>query len=159
MNARRVGTSHPRVLFWFRVPDVELGLMILKRAELRCYLVVLKSIQRDRNRGLVSVRQAARRARINPTSAQKALASLVRGGWLLRYGERRTGYTYGLPFLWMGDERKRAVTQQPKEDKRANPTPRLEAGKALESDSFPQRTRKGWQAASDTDLRDARVVL
>ena len=110
--------AEPRVLFWFRVPEVETGLMSLKRSELRCYLVVLKSIQRDRNGGLVSVRQAARRARISPNSAQKALASLVRGGWLLRHGERRAGYTYGLPFLWMGDERKRAtaVAQQPKEE-------------------------------------------
>ncbi|HEY6347228.1 MAG TPA: hypothetical protein VIY49_37535 [Bryobacteraceae bacterium] len=135
--------ANPRVLFWFRCPDLELGLMTLKRAELRCYLVVLKSIQRDRNRGLVSVRQAARRARISANSAQKALAYLVRGGWLLRHGERRTGYTYSLPFLWMGDERKRAigVGQQPKEEKRANPTPLLETGKALELVSFPKGTK------------------
>jgi DNA-binding IclR family transcriptional regulator len=93
---------NPRVPFWFRVPDVESGLMTLKRAELCCYLVVLKSIQRDRNGGWVSVRQAAQRARINPTSAQRALASLAAGGWLIRHGERQAGYTYSLPFLWMG---------------------------------------------------------
>jgi hypothetical protein len=94
----------------------------MRRAELRCYLVVLKSIQRDRNGGLVSVRQAARRARISLNSAQKALASLVRGGWLLRHGERRAGYTYGLPFLWMGDERRRAiaVAQHPYEELRGD---------------------------------------
>jgi hypothetical protein len=58
-----------RSLFWFRVPDVESGLMSLKPAQLKCYLVVLRAIQRDRNRGLISVRQVAKRARLSVNSA------------------------------------------------------------------------------------------
>jgi hypothetical protein len=76
-------------MYWFRVPDVESGLMSLKPAQLRCYLVVISAIQRDRNRGLISVRQVARRARLSVNSAQLALTHLVLTGWLNRESKRR----------------------------------------------------------------------
>jgi len=88
----------PRCLFWFRVPDVESGLMSLKPPQLRCYLVVVRAIQRDRNKGMLSVRQAAKRPKLSVNRAQKALAELVRGGWLRREGKPRATSVYTLPF-------------------------------------------------------------
>lgn len=48
-------------VFWWRLPDDEAFLMSLKPAELKCYLVASRAIQRDRNGGLISVRQVAKR--------------------------------------------------------------------------------------------------
>jgi hypothetical protein len=106
-----------RSLFWFRVPDVESGLMSLKPAQLKCYLVVLRAIQRDRNRGLISVRQVARRARLSVNSAQAALTHLVDNGWLNRESKPRATSVYTLPHAWVersiaGGQQRSAVIEQ-----------------------------------------------
>jgi len=60
-----------RGLYWFRVLDVESGLMNLKSAELSS-LVVVRAIQRDCNNGVLSVRQVAKRAKLSLTCAHFA---------------------------------------------------------------------------------------
>ena len=44
-------TNQPGAAFWWRLPDDETALMSLGLAELKCYLVVARAIQRDRNGG------------------------------------------------------------------------------------------------------------
>ena len=105
-----------RSLYWFRVPDVESGLMSLKPAQLKCYLVVLRAIQRDRNRGLISV-QVAKRARLSVNSAQLALTHLADNGWLNRESKPRATSVYTLPHAWVersiaGGQQRSAVIEQ-----------------------------------------------
>ncbi len=74
--------------------------MSLPPAELKCYLVVARAIQRDRNGGKISVRQVSERARVSLRHAHDALTRLVAAG-LLR-GELKPGATttYSLPHAW-----------------------------------------------------------
>ena len=50
--------------------------MNLKPAQLRCYLVVMRDIQRSRNSGLISARQVADRSRVSLRHTQAALTAL-----------------------------------------------------------------------------------
>jgi len=92
-----------RPAYWFRVPDDETTLMSLPPAQFKCYMVVLRAIQRDRNAGRISVRQVAARARITSPHAHKALRALFRRGLLECEVRPRTTAVYSLPFRWTGD--------------------------------------------------------
>jgi hypothetical protein len=86
--------------FWFRLPDTENMLMSLKPAELRCYLVVMRDIQRAQYRGLISARQVSDRTNLSLRHAHAALENLVKNGHL--NCEKRTGATtrFSMPFEW-----------------------------------------------------------
>ncbi len=58
--------------------------MSLRPAELKCYLVVIRAIQRDINGGELSIRQIAERANLSPQHAHRAIAAVVDRGLLLR---------------------------------------------------------------------------
>jgi hypothetical protein len=76
MNAKLSG-------FWFRVPDELIEMLTqLKPAELKAYLVVQHAIQRDKNRGLLSIRQIARRAGVAVQNTQRAITELLKRGLL-----------------------------------------------------------------------------
>lgn len=94
-----------RSVYWFRLPDDETILMKLKLAELKCYLVVMRDIQRAKNQGLISVRQVARHSGISLNHVHEALSSLVEKGYLLC--EKRPGAIakYSLPFNWKKQDR------------------------------------------------------
>ena len=87
-------------MYWFKVPDDETMLMNLKPAELRCYLVVQRALQRDEHKGKISVRQVAERAGIALKSAHEALTSLVEEGHLHRETRDGAATLYDLPFSW-----------------------------------------------------------
>lgn len=91
-----------QIKYWFRFVDDLDMLMSMKPAELRCYLVVARAIDKDRNAGEISITQVAKRARTSRKTAQKELASLVAKGYLLC--DKRLGQTsvYRLPFCWRG---------------------------------------------------------
>jgi len=89
-------------MFWFRFPEDETLFMTLRPAELKCYLVVVRAIQRDRNGGKISERQIAARACVAPRHAHDALARLVELGRLRRDGTPGSVTTYALPFAWNG---------------------------------------------------------
>jgi DNA-binding IclR family transcriptional regulator len=72
----------PEGRFWFRLPDDEAMLTSLKPAELRCYLVVMRDIQRSRHRGLISARQVSDKTGISLQHTHAALESLVANGHL-----------------------------------------------------------------------------
>jgi hypothetical protein len=90
----------PEGRFWFRLPDDEAMLTSLKPAELRCYLVVMRDIQRSRHRGLISARQVSDKTGISLQHTHAALESLVANGHL--NCEKRPGATtrFSLPFDW-----------------------------------------------------------
>jgi hypothetical protein len=54
--------------------------MSLRPAELKCYLVVTRAIQRDRNGGELSIRQIAKRARVGKRHAEDAIHVVVSRG-------------------------------------------------------------------------------
>jgi hypothetical protein len=90
--------------YWWRLPDDEPALMGLGLAELRCYLVVMRAIQRDRNRGRLSVRQIAERARLSSLGhVHSVLAGLVKRGMLVCDVRPGSTAVYRLPALWKGD--------------------------------------------------------
>jgi hypothetical protein len=91
-----------RELYWWKMPDDEPGLMALKAAEIRCYMVVSRAIQQDRNKGRISVRQVANRARVSLRHAHAALGRLVELGWLCRVGRAGATTTFDLPHGWKG---------------------------------------------------------
>src|SRR5712691_5976467 len=62
----------PTNTYWFRVPDDEAALMSLRPAELKCYLVVTRAIQRDRNGGKIAERQVLQRAGVSLRHAHDA---------------------------------------------------------------------------------------
>lgn len=47
MNTRQSNQA----VYWWRIPDIEDVLMSLRPAELKCYLIITRAIQRDRNAG------------------------------------------------------------------------------------------------------------
>jgi hypothetical protein len=90
----------PTKTYWWRLPDDEDALMSLRPAELKCYLVVVRAIQRDRHQGKLSIRQIAERANLNPKHVHSAIAILVDLGMLARDGKPGTTAVYQLPFQW-----------------------------------------------------------
>ena len=98
MNGQSSGNGHG--VFWFRVPDDESGLMSLSPAQLKCYLVVARAIQRDRNGGRISTRQVADRAGLGLRHARNALNQLVHTKRLQRDGKAGTTANYSLPHAW-----------------------------------------------------------
>jgi hypothetical protein len=91
-----------RELYWWKMPDDEGRLMALKPAELRCYLVVARAIQQDRNKGRISERQVAIRARVSLRHTHSALGKLVESGWLERAGKAGATATFVFPHGWKG---------------------------------------------------------
>jgi hypothetical protein len=88
--------------FWFKVPDELDTLMGLPPAQLKVFLVVCRAEQRDRNKGLLSVRQIAERARLSYQYACIAANALCGRG--LVAAEKSDGRTtlYGVPVQWKG---------------------------------------------------------
>jgi hypothetical protein len=87
-------------VYWFRLPDDEAALMSLRPAELKCYLVVTRAIQRDRNGGRISERQVSQRAGVSLRHAHDALARLVELDRLRRKGKPGSTAKYSLPHAW-----------------------------------------------------------
>jgi hypothetical protein len=98
----------PEIVYWFRLPDNEELLMSLTLATLRCFMVVVRAIQRDRNAGRISLHQIADRAKISRKSAQRAIVKLVEQGLL--NCDKHPGVTpvYHLPFSWIEKENRRS---------------------------------------------------
>lgn len=86
--------------YWFRLPDDEAGLMSMRPAEFKCYVVVLRAVQRDRNAGKISTRQVGKRAGISFQHAHEALSSLSGAGWLRTTCEPGKTAVYSLPHSW-----------------------------------------------------------
>jgi|GEM_PF-3354789 len=104
MNSHRSPQSTPRrtldaagKVYWWKVPDDEELLMSLRPAELRCYLVVVRSIQRDQWGGCISLRQVATRAKLGIRHARTALDSIVAKGLLDRETRTKAMPRYALP--------------------------------------------------------------
>lgn len=85
--------------YWYRMPDCS-WLLKLPAAQLRCYLVILRAIQRDRNHGKISLRQICERTGLSLSSVQEAVTALVELGCLKRIGEPGKTAEYSLPFSW-----------------------------------------------------------
>jgi predicted transcriptional regulator len=109
--------------YWWRLPDDLEMLMSLTPAELRCFMIVMHAIQRDRNEGEISLPQIAERAQVSRKTAQQALASLITRGRL--NCEKRQGATavYRLPFSWVQKENRSPTGDQlaPTGDHHASP--------------------------------------
>jgi hypothetical protein len=102
VSVRSTGsTSVPRSAkppaFWWKIPDIETALMELRPAELRCYLVVVRSIQRDQWGGMISLRQVGTRAKLGIRHARTALDSIVAKGLLERETRTKAMPRYSLP--------------------------------------------------------------
>ena len=74
--------------------------MSLRPAELKCYLVVTRAIQRDRNGGELSIRRITERANLSPQHAHRAIAAIDQG-LLLREGKPTSTAVYSLPVNWV----------------------------------------------------------
>jgi hypothetical protein len=95
--------SDPKpVLHWFKVPDDIRTLTGLRRSELRCYLEVLRAIQRDKNKGQLSHREIAKRVALSPRHTLKALNALVVAGLLVCEVRPGAMAVYRLPFQFAG---------------------------------------------------------
>ena len=85
--------------YWFKCPD-DGRLMALPTTELRVCLVLMHAIQRDKRRGLISVRQIAARAQLkSPGTTQQAIAALCDAGWFSRHNPH-TGAEMKRPAEW-----------------------------------------------------------
>jgi hypothetical protein len=98
--------------YWFRLPDNESQLMSLRLGELRCYLVVARAIQRDKNKGKISVRQVAERSKMAVQNAHKALNMLVAGGLLACKKKPGSIAVYSLPIDWASGPNRSPVHEQ-----------------------------------------------
>ena len=88
-------------VYWWRLPDDEAALMSLGHAELKCYLVVLRAIQRDRNGGRLSFRQIAQRAGLKSIGhVHTVMDHLVRCGMLACDVAHGKTASYRLPRSW-----------------------------------------------------------
>ena len=76
--------DQPFTGYCFKVPSEIDRLMDLEHAELKVYLPVTQTIQRDRNEGLLAISQIARRADLSERHARKAIHSLCRPRMLIR---------------------------------------------------------------------------
>lgn len=95
------------VVYWFKMPDVMADLRDLRPRELRCFLEVVRAIQRDTNGGCLSHREVARRVGISPQHACLALKELVVAGLLTRVVRPGSTAIYGLPFTLAGEGQER----------------------------------------------------
>lgn len=86
--------------YWFRLPAELDRLMALSNAELRAYIVAQHAIQRDRNRGQLSVRKMAERARLSPQHACKAAQALPSKGYLIAQKSPGKTTVYSSPVRW-----------------------------------------------------------
>lgn len=93
--------NQPGGAFWWRLPDDETALMSLGLAEVKCYLVVMRAIQRDRNGGKLSLRQIARRTGLSSLgNVHAVMADLVKRGMLACEVIPGRMAVYGLPTAW-----------------------------------------------------------
>jgi hypothetical protein len=74
--------------------------MSLTPAELKCYLVVLRAIQRDRNGGKISARQVSARSGVALRHAHEAMSKLVQSGRLRCEVKGGSTAVYSLPIAW-----------------------------------------------------------
>jgi hypothetical protein len=132
--------------YWWRVPDDEELLMRLRPAELKCYLVITRAVQRDSNGGKLSIRQIAERARLAPQHAHGAIGVLLDRGLLLRDGKPGSTAVYNLPAEWVGGKNDDG-SARPSRPSRPNCSP---TGEQLRNDSPPQ----GEQRCSPTGIRN-----
>lgn len=109
--------------YWFRVPTELHALLDLKHSDLKVYLVVLRAIQRDTNRGKLSVRVIARRAKLSIQHTCKALDRLCGSGLLTVQTEGKGKTTvYNCPIKWQKKDAKCAPTGEQLEDGECTPT-------------------------------------
>jgi hypothetical protein len=137
--------------YWWKMPDDEPGLMALKGAEIRCYMVVSRAIQQDRNKGRISVRQVATRARVSPRHAHAALGRLIELGFLCRVGRAGATTMFDLPHGWKGSNCIPTGKQLPSNGG-ANCIP---TGKQLPSNGGANCIPTGEQLATDASLEGA----
>ena len=90
----------PVTAFWFRLPDDEQALMSLTHAQLKCYVVISRAIQRDKNLGKLSIRQIAQHANLNPKHAHAAVTSLIQSKRINCDTRPGCVSVYSLPFEW-----------------------------------------------------------
>ena len=91
---------------WFHLPDDdqhESVLMGLKPGQLRCYLVVARAIQHDRDSGKLSVREISSRAQLSGRHAHEALSGLVACGLLRCVSRPGSTAVYSLPIALRGE--------------------------------------------------------
>jgi hypothetical protein len=135
-------------VYWFRVPDDEAILMALRPAELKCYLVVARAIQRDRNKGKLSVSQLAARADLSRHHAHKAVNRLVDLGILLCDGKTGTTAVYRLPVQW----RTGLPLGEPSSEQNAHKRPPVGERSPTESVSEGERLRSPVGAQTRTPV-------
>lgn len=87
-------------VYWFRLPDEIEYLMSLKPAELRVYLVIAHSIQKDRHAGLLSDRQIAKRAGIGVRHVCRGKKRLLLDGKIIVEVQPGRTAKYRLPHGW-----------------------------------------------------------
>jgi hypothetical protein len=152
--------------YWFRLPDEETMLMSLRPAELRCYLVVMRDIQRSKNSGLISARQVSDRTGISLQHTHAALESLVATGRLECNKKPGSITRYSMPFTWetqnnrspVGEHRGSAhrspvgeQSQDSNPSPRAEPAPRIDGSEdAGEQSGEHHRSPTGEQHCSPT---------
>jgi hypothetical protein len=87
-------------VYWWRMPDKIDLLMNLKPLELRTYLVIARAIQRDRNKGLIAMRQIQERAHSGSLGRTKeAVDALCNQGFFSRHNPR-TEEAWKYPQQW-----------------------------------------------------------
>jgi hypothetical protein len=105
--------NHENEVFWFKMVDDIGPLMDLKPLELRVYLVIVRAIQRDQSKGLISLRQIKARAHSGTLGRiQEAVNALCQKGFFARHDKhtgdllthpeqwRSRGIEYRLPYEW-----------------------------------------------------------
>jgi hypothetical protein len=96
--------NDPGGVFWWRMPDDIDPLMNLKPLELKAYLVVARATQRDRNRGLISLRQIQERSHSGSLGCtQQAIDAVCRRGLITRHNPK-TGAKLTNPNEWKARE-------------------------------------------------------
>ena len=85
--------------YFFLMPDELDPLMDLTRAQLRVHLVLTRAIQRDRNRGLLSIRQVRDRAHLSYRHAQAAVDVVCSLEFFTRH-DPKTGVRLTSPEQW-----------------------------------------------------------
>jgi hypothetical protein len=91
--------------FWFKVPtDLPEGLMKGSGVRLKVFVVVLRSIQRDRIAGEIGQRRIAAEAKVNRDDVRRVLKELCDMG-MLSVVEKKKGKrtVYGSPIRWRGN--------------------------------------------------------
>jgi len=103
-SARPRGAETAFSGYWFKVPSETDALMRLKPLELKVYLVIARAIQRDLNKGLISIRQIQERTHSGSLGCtQEAVDAVCSGGFFTRHNPK-TGTKLTDPEDWKARE-------------------------------------------------------